>query len=353
MCLITGNKIALVAEKDITVYKELEICYVLSPSNFKWQTPWTYTPVELNQTMYPNSLENIHSEKDGKYAIYGGAIHAHIMINGVTQRVFSSFSRYFKAIIKAGTTYYVHDDFKQIAAKELFITDQIIEKDFQDALTTPDMNQIYRDYLKATFNNPEYCNSEGVFVGFFKLSDGTYANPLEEFNHDKAIGIVGFIHNDTPVVASLTPKLLPWLTDTYIDYEAQSSTTIDNYKKDMEGKKHTFDISHLKEYDPTKFKAIDYCLKYKTDNTEEGDWYLGSIGEMIKLAQNVGIINSAIKYTGVGKTIRLKKNWTSSELEFDDGPYTYQCDMLYGDYSYLKNCKECNKYVRPLTKKIN
>ena len=348
MCTYVGNKIALVAKKDITVYKQLH------QHNDEWITPYQYSQVQLNKIMYPNEVKELHKESGNKYIIEGGAIHAHVKIN----KCFKYNACFkFKAIIKAGTTYYVQDDFYDIAAKELYITNEQVLLNNENELVSPDIKEIYNDYLRAVFNNPEYRNDKGICVGFFKLSDGTYANPLSDFDHSKAIGVVGFLHENKPVVVALDSRKLPWLTkNKELPLVRRSSIEKSKLKTnvescfvndDMDGKKHTFDICNSIFYDQSQLKAINYCITYNTEGTKKGDWYLGSIGEMMKISQNLGIINAAILTSGIGDEISLGTHWTSSETVSNGNHYIWICYMYDCDcnafYQY-----ECAYAVRPL-----
>lgn len=340
MCLYVGNKVALKAKNDIVVYK-----YLTKVGENKWETPYQGTPVKLNSTLIPNEKENVHQPLYNKYKIESGAIHAYVNIGSE-----DTSDTMFKAIIKAGTTYYIQDDFNEVAAKELYITDEVVS----GAVDNSDIISICKDYLQAAFEDKKYTNKNGVKVGFYRLSNGEYADPLSEFDKSKAIGIVAFFDaEDNPVVMSLETKKLPWLTNYSMKNKVYSEITGDNYTTDFDGKKHTYDIKNGEDYNPDKFQAVEYCVNYKTDGTEKGDWYLGATGEMIKVAQNVGIINASIKIAGVGEPLELCWAWTSSERTWDGGSYAWDCDLDDGDCYGGYDRRYYEGEVRPLAAFIN
>ena len=340
MCLYVGNRVALVAKKDITVYK------YLNKNGDSYTTACRETPINLNEVLKPDTeTENPQRECYNKYCIDGGAIHACLTT------IDSGFNCYcVKAIIKAGTTYYVQDDFMQVAAKELFITDEEVT----DNVTTPDMKSICEDYMNAVLQDDKYINKDGVHIGDFCLSNKTYVNPLTAFDHDDAIGIVAYFDdNDNPVVLALDEEYLPWLTQYSMKNKVCSDISGSNTIKDFNGKKHTYDIATSKDYDPEKFKAVAYCTKYKTKGTKEGDWYLGAIGECIKVAQNMGILNASMLYAECGETIKMNWMWSSSEVTWGGSSYAWICNLDDGIcYGYCGD-RDGKDEVRPFSAFIN
>ena len=117
--------------------------------------------------------------------------------------------------------------------------------------------------------------------------------------------------------------------------------------EDFDGYKHTYNIANAKDYKSELFKVIDYCINYKSEGTNKGDWHLGSTGEMIAIAKNLIFINSAIKLVGIGEIMSLYWYWTSSH--FGEG-------QIFGSWCvYLSNSSSYDYYnlgskgqVRPL-----
>ena len=339
MCLYIGKKLPLVAKKDIVVYKYLDV------SDGDYKTPYQDTPVTLNETLVANRVNYLCKELyNGKHSISEGAIHACLSTKREKMGDVA-----LKAIIKKGTTFYVQDDFAEIAATELFITDEEINCD----IDSPDLIDVAKLYIEAARKEKENSNGNGVFVGDFCLSDKTYVSPLSDFNKEDAIGIVAFFDNEgNPVVISLEEAFLPWLTEYSMKNEVCSNIK-DNITDDLDGKKHTYDIAASKDYDPDKFKAVAYCTNYQTKGTEKGDWYLGAIGECIKVAQNMGIINASMLFKGIGDIIGFSCMWSSSERTCYGGSCAWLCYLNDGgcnDYDSNRGLDNC---VRPLSAFIN
>jgi hypothetical protein len=340
MCLYIGKSLPLVAKKDITVYK-----YV-NESDGNYKTPYQDTPVTLNKTLVANRVNYLCKELyNGKHSISEGAIHACLSTKSGKMGYVA-----LKAVIKKGTTFYVQDDFKEIAAKELYITDEVVTV----KVTTPDFNCILEDYLSDVMNDKSFANKDGVKVGYYALSDKTFVSPLSEFDHSKAIGVIAFFDkDDEPVIVSLDEEHLPWLTEYYMKNKVQSDINYDDTVDDFDGRKHTIDIVNSEDYDPEKFKAVAYCSEYKTNGTEKGDWYLGATGEITKVAQNMGIINAAIQYTGVGEPLKFEWMWTSSERTWNGDSCAWDCYLNVGDCNYYYGGRYYDYCVRPLSAFIN
>lgn len=336
MCLYVSNKTALIAKNDITVYKYVE------ERSSGYVTAFCNTKVKTNETLVPDTELEI-MDCCRKYRIEGGAIHACLTT------IDSGFNcTCLKAIIKKGTEYHVQDDFKEIAAKELYITNELVT----EKVTTPDFKSILEDYIAAVMNDESFMNKDGVKVGYYVLSDKTFVSPFEGFDYSKAIGIVAFFDkNDEPVIVSLDEEYLPWITEYSMKNKVCSK--IEDPDDDFDGKKHTYDIVVSKDYDPNKFMAVAYCANYNTNGTEKGDWYLGSVGEMINVAKNVAIINLSIYYTGVGKPLKMKWVWTSSERTGDGCSYAWDCLLSSGRCSGYYGYRNDEAYVRPLYAFIN
>lgn len=340
MCLYIGKNLPLVAEKDIVVYKYVDC------SGNSYKTPYQDTPVTLNETLVADHVNEPCKEAyNGKQSIGAGAIHACL-----TTKDKSMGNVALKAIIKKGTTFYVQDDFTEIAATELFITDEKITSETD----SPDFVYVLKLCIETARKQKENSNGNGVFIGDFCLYDKTYVSPLSDFNKEDAIGIVAYFDNDgNPVVISLEEVRLPWLTKWSMNNEVCSNIEYDSVAKDLDGKKHTYDIAASKDYDPDKFKAVAYCAKYKTKGTKRGDWYLGAIGECIKVAQNMGIINASILFKGVGNIISFSYMWSSSERTWRGDSYAWDCGLNNGGCYGFYDSRDYEDCVRPLSAFIN
>jgi hypothetical protein len=247
--------------------------------------------------------EDIVLNSHHKYIINGGAIHA---CTSSYNDDFFCCNVCLKAYIKEGTEFWVQDDFKEIAARSLYITDEVVEKK-----ETSDIKDIYVSILKSV---EEHKN--GLKVGDFLLADKTYASPLNEFDHSKAIAVVmGFNpEDDSPIHVTLEKMYLPFITQNNYHNSCHSNITSDKIANDFDGYKHTYDIANADDYNAKLFKAIDYCINYSTEGTNKGDWHLGATGELIAIAKNLNFINSAIILAGIGETFNLSWSWTSSQF---------------------------------------
>ena len=340
MCLYIGKNLPLVAEKDIIVYKYVD------GDNGKYRTPYQDTPVTLNKTLVADHVSEPCEEMyNGKHAIGAGAIHACL-----TTKDKDMGSVVLKAIVKAGTKFYVQDDFTEIAATELFITDEEIISE----IDSPDLMDVVKLYIETARKVKENSNSNGIFIGDFCLSNKTYVSPLSDFNQKDVIGVVAYFDGENnPVIISLEEVRLPWLTNSSMNNKVCSNIDSDKKTDDLNGKKHTYDIAASKDYDPDKFKAVAYCTNYQTKGTKEGDWYLGAIGECIKVAQNMGTINASIILKGVGDIITFSYMWSSSEVTWGGSSCAWGCYLDDGHcYNYC-NHRDNKGLVRPFSAFIN
>lgn len=339
MCLYIGKNLPLVAEKDIVVYKYVDADYA-DGDNGKYITPCQDTPVIVNETLVADYVSEPCKEMhNGKHSIGAGAIHACL----TTKEKYMG-SVVLKAIVKAGTKFYVEDDFTEIAATELFITDEKVIPE----IDSPDLMDVVKLYIETARKVKENSNEDGIHIGDFCLSNKTYVSPLSDFNKEDAIGVVSYFDDENnPVIISLEDACLPWLTNSNMNNKTCSN--IDNGEKtnDLNGKKHTYDIAASEDYDPDKFKAVAYCANYQTKGTKKGDWYLGAIGECIKVAQNMGIMNASIILKGIGDIITLSYMWSSSEVMLGGDSFAWGCDLCNGRCYEHFGYRCYNSKVRP------
>ena len=305
MCLCISNKKPLVAKKDIVVYKYVK------EQNGRYVTPYQNYPIQTNKVLSPSHKgEDIVGTNYQKYSIRGGAIHACTASNdsdwveGITC---------LKAIIKKGTEFWVQDDFKQVAARSLYITDEVV---------TDKQNTNIIEFCKMIIDEAP-INKDGIKIGDVLLADKTYASPLGNFDKSKVIGYVAYFNpqDDSPIHVGINTKYLPFVKDRHYDCSCHSDITYDKVENDFDGYKHTYDIANVDDYNADLFKAINYCINYATKGTNKGDWHLGATGEMIAIAKNLIFINTAIMLVGIGETLNLNWSWTSSQ--YYDGTWVY------------------------------
>ena len=315
MCLYIGYKKPFVAKSDITVYK-----YVFK-NDGKYYTACRGYAVNTNEVMKAGKNNEVVLNSYNKYCIEGGVIHACATTfdNGFDYSIY----RCLRAVIRKGTEFYIQDDLKQVAAKELYITDEEV---------TGKENTDITEYLEDAIKNAESGN-DGVKVGYYRLSNGNFVNPFE-YKEGTIIGVVAFFDkNGNPVSIGVNFKELPWMKMPF-NNKVSSDISYDATVEDMDGMKHTKDILNSKDYDPDNFAAVEYCGNYSTEGTKPGDWYLPAIGECVKIAQNVLIINMSLSKAGFA-TFDLSSLWSSSECRGWSGSHAWGCGVDDGN---------CNDY---------
>lgn len=325
MCLYIGYKKPFVAKKDITVYK-----YVIKKWR-KYYTAFLAYPVNTNEVMKDDKNGEVVLNSYNKYCIEGGAIHACTTTfdNGFDDNIC------LKAIIRKGTEFYIQDDLKQVAAKELYITDEEVTDKRSTDLT---------EYLEDAIKNTKSGNDD-VNVGYYLLSNGNFVNPFE-YKEGTIIGVVAFFDkNGNPISIGVNFKKLPWLKRPF-NNKISSDISYDDRVEDMDGMRHTKDILNSKDYDPNNFAAVEYCRNYSTEGTKPGDWYMPAIGECAKIAQNMLIINMSLSKAGLA-TFDLSYLWSSSERGVWSGSYTWICFVGDGGCGYHYDNRESALFVCP------
>ena len=304
MCLYIGYKKPFVAKSDITVYK-----YV-SKNDGKYYTACREYPVTPNEIIKTNKNGDIVLNHQNKYRIEGGAIHACTTTfdNGFDSEIC------LKAIIKKGTEFYIQDDLKEVAARELYITDEKVTGRISTDIT---------EYLEDAIKDVE-SNGNGAKVGYYRLSNGNFVNPFE-YTEGTIIGVVAFFNkNGKPVSIGVNFKRLPWMKMPFKN-EISSDILYGDTVEDMDGMKHTKDIVNSKDYDPDNFAAVEYCNNYFTEGTKPGDWYMPAIGECVKIVQNALIINMSLSKAGFDTIDISYWLWSSSERSGWSDSYAWDC----------------------------
>lgn len=318
MCLYISYNKPFVAKNDITVYKYVHEKYG------KYYTVCRDYEVNINETIKAdNKNDDIVIKTCNKYSIEGGAIYActKSFDNGFDAEIC------LKAIIKKGTQFYIQDDLKEVAAKELYITDEVV---------TGKENTDLSEYLEDIIKNAESNSDNVVRVGYYRLSNGNFVNPFE-YKDGTIIGVVAYFDsNDNPVCIGINFKVLPW-TKSIFRYDNSSNISYNDTVYDMNGMRYTKSILNSKDYNSKNFAAVKYCRNYSTKGTKRGDWYLPAIGECLKIAQNILAINASLSKAGF-ETIDISyRLWSSSEHNDLGGSYTWYCDVLDADCYYYAN----------------
>ena len=266
MCYI-GSKNKFVAEHDIIVYKKL---YEVSEG--KWVTPCRRWPIEFNKVLTPEGVAR--EEKKGfKYEIEEGTISAYTFSTDSESRR----KTLFIAKIPAGTIFWLRDDLKAVAAEKMIITTEHPKPGEKTDLS-------------------EYYHL-GVDV---YLKDGRRAKNDENFRVSEVIGLFAF---DNRVISTKVEKEIFSSCD-LVDPKNKYPYRFKEVEKDMNGYKNTKSLEkYLKDH-----PAIDICKKLGED------WYLPSLGELIKAFSNLLYINLTLRKLNL--PIINKRNvywfWSSS-----------------------------------------
>ena len=340
MCLYTRNEQPMIASRDITCLK-----YVKKIDN-QYYSPCMDTKIPIDQVMvaFPSTPDiyrlGIDYLNHDIYRLNGGAIHAKM----------SESSDYgndcLLAIIPKGTEYWINPWGTEIAAKQVLITSKKGDKSKLDTSFFEDI------LLKA----PEV---NGIRIADYLLKDGTFVHPTKDIAKLNPIGrVVGF-HNDEPLVGALEYMTGEWDTKSYIrSYSNRTKvpkvlqvlskqfTDWNKAIKDFDGKKWTKEISKLKTKD--NHTAFNKCSNYRS--TEEEEWYLPALGEMMAMLDNALYLNAATMITGVGFIIdKSGYYWTSSEF---NKFVSWYCDLRNGPVNCGHDDKDsCNRIVPFLASK--
>ena len=281
MCLYLRDEKPRIAKEDITVLK-----YVNVDDNVI-TTPYQCTNILVNEVMtaFPNKEDikfcDIDLLGNDVYSLGEGAIHAKL--------IKSVFSRYEcrKAIIPAGTEYWVSVRGDEIAARSMIITD--IKWDEGD-------NKVSESVFEEILENAPEVN--GVRIGDYLLENGDYARPRKGLSEDDVVGIVAGFHDGKPLIVALT-----FFIGAYDRlYDSNFGECYNNNKdaiKAFNGRSITKKYREGSRND--RFEAFESCINYRKDKDEE--WYLGAAGEVATMLDNCIYLNAAHQITGLGFVI--------------------------------------------------
>lgn len=309
MCLVPRRKEPMTAKRDIVVMKYLK------SNGERYCTPCQGTTVTLNATMLPNcdipdlrpiGKDHLNTEI---CELYGGVIHA-----GITPNPMGNCCK--KAIIPKGAKYWLDPAGWEIAATELYVTDESINQ--VD-------NSLYYDILE---NAPEI---NGIRIGDYQLETNEFVHPSEEMSTSNVRGIVcGFYEDGTPMVCAL--EILSGVWDNECD--SKIGDYIENREdaiKAFNGKEVT---NKYKKSKKKELKVFEKCIHYREDKNEE--WFLGANGEMTTLLSNAIYLYAAHRITGLGVEIDYE-GWFWSCSEYYSS-YSWGCDLrsygVYCDWDY-------------------
>lgn len=322
MCLYTREIQPRVAKNDITVLKYVTLL------DKGMVSPFLQTWIPANKVMkaFP---ENVNPEYYGKdlmgnntYGISSGAIHAKIEKDS-----FFGNSEKRKAIIPAGTEYWISIDGTEIAARSMIITDIDWDKEG---------NKVSENLFEEILENAPEAN--GIKVGDYLLEDGDYTRPRKGLSKDEVVGIVvGFVGGE-PLIAALDRFTRAFDTQ-YSSQFGEYHTNKDAIQQ-FNGKYITKKYKECKR--EARFEAFETCLKYRSDKDEE--WYYGAAGEVATMINNCIYINAAHHITGLGFTI-THEEWYSACSEYDEqkswfcilssSKVYYSCDYKYYGFKII------------------
>lgn len=329
MCLITKFTEPFVAKKDIVCYK-----YLYAESNGIYETPYMHIVVELGKEIIPKN-ENIEGVKryNNKCFFRGGFIHACL---GYLSPWTNDEMVAVKAMIPKGTEFYICDDCKDICAKKIVLTEEIIPKVPKARMA---IRELFNDYFADLF----VPTQDGVGIGYYRLADGSYLNPkdLTDDLKEEVIGVVGYIHEGKIGVIGLDWEVL-------LCSRFYRMANFSNHKgKDYDGAANTNNVLTHSSYSPNIYPAFYWVNNYETKGTKKGDWYLGAVDEVSDLVtNNLFEVNAAISL--------LDKNHLLDTMEFFDfgtssgsdeclysvnrftgGPELYVSDVEYKIFPFL------------------
>ena len=317
MCLSLREKQPRVAKKDITVLKYVRVC-----DNFI-TSPYRHNKIPVNEVMtaYPKKEEidffGIDLLGNNSYYLSGGAIHAKLIKDGLSEFECR------KAIIPAGTEYWVSVYGDEIAARSMIVTD--INWDTGD-------NKVSESLFEEILENAPEIND--VRIGDYLLENGNYTRPRKGLSEDKVVGIVAGFHEGKPLIIALKYFICA--------YDRLNNSRIEeHYNMSKDAIKAFNGRSITKKYKEGSrcyiFEAFEACINYRKDKDEE--WYFGAAGEVATMINNCIYLNAAHQITGLGFIIGGEWYKSCSECTYED---SFDCRLydsrLFCDWRY--KCKK-------------
>lgn len=333
MCLYTHNTKPLVSDKDITVFKLLQKRkgdgFITTPYRFKEAKLGSMLKAEGE---IPSLPEDYSMNKVGE-----GVIHAALRMCDLRPFMQRNDRERFavKAVIKAGTPFFVDFSLNSIAASEMYLTEEtVLEGDaIIGKVLSETRGQLYEIMMGQDFMTGE----NGVRVGDVLLSGKTFARVEDVKYGKKVIGVVGFIRPDgKPQVVACNYTDCLWEEKPWLPHMALTegiSADISTAAKDFDGYGHCRKaFEKMANFERYGNSAVGYCLRYRTAGTKEGDWYLPSVGEMLQTARNKMFINKTLdklqhknQFTEIIMLTDCRHYFTSSETS---EPRVYSCSLV-------------------------
>ena len=322
MCLITTEPYYRIAKEDISVIK-----YVIRSDGII-KTPYTKIEIPINKIMKASS-EKEEAEflikdilNNDMYSISEGAIHAKLIVDNFPHMPFELR----KAIIPAGTKYWISSNGTEIAAKEMIVTNQVFVKEIDRS-----SENIFKEILS---NAPKF---NGIRVGDYLLENGEYVKPQKNLSKNDIVGIVVGFSNKKPLIAALS------------SFTCNSKTPITRYYNtiDMSDIFNGKEITGLNTKEKNnKLEAFEICTNYRKEKGE--NWYFGAIGEVLTMLNNIKYINAANQITGI--EFNILNSWICSCSKFKYNN-VWCCSHSYGVlYTYITNTNTHLKLIPFLDK---
>ena len=323
MCLYLRDKKPRVAKEDITVLKYVKV------SDKFITSPLQKTVIHANEvlTAFPDKEDICSFGKDlfgnDTYSLNGGAIHAKLIKGGF------SGCECRKAIIPAGTDYWVSVRADEIAARSMIITD--VDWDEGDNRVS---DIIFEDILE----NAQEVN--GVRIGDYLLENGTYTRPRKGLTEDEVVGIVAGFHEREPIIAALTyfvgafDKMFNSSFGFFYGYD-------DVVIKRFNGRYITEEYK-VGDKRNNRFEAFEACINYRKDKDEK--WYLGAAGEVATMLDNCIYLNAAHHITSLG--FLIGNEWYNSCSE-KNCEYSWRCSVPCNRVSCYSGYKRCQRRTVP------
>ena len=315
MCLSLRDKQPRVAKKDITVLKYVRVC-----DNFI-TSPYQHTKIPVNEVMTASPKKEeidffgVDLLGNNSYYLSGGAIHAKLIKDGLSEFECR------KAIIPAGTEYWVNIHGDGIAARSMIITD--INWDNGD-------NKVSEIIFEEILENAPEVN--GIRIGDYLLENGDYTRPQKGLSEDNVVGIVAGFHEGEPLIVALKSFVGVY----NMLYYSQFGEFYNVNKEPIKAFNGRSITKKYKEGDRNNvFQAFEACINYRKDKDEE--WYFGALGEVATMINNCIYLNAAHQITGLGFIIGDELYCSCSESGYDGswGCYLYGSKVLHGLYCKL------------------
>ena len=315
MCLSLREKQPRVAKEDITVLKYVRVC-----DNFI-TSPYQHTKIPVNEVMTASPKKEeinffgVDLLGNNSYCLSGGAIHAKLIKDGLSEFECR------KAIIPAGTEYWVNIHGDGIAARSMIITD--INWDNGD-------NKVSEIIFEEILENAPEVN--GIRIGDYLLENGGYTRPQKGLSEDKVVGIVAGFHEGEPLIVAL--KSFVGVYD--MSYHSKIGEFYNSNKNPIKAFNGRSITKKYKEGDRNNvFNAFENCINYRKDKDEE--WYFPAAGEVATVINNCIYLNAAHQITGLGFIIGDELYCSCSESGYDGswGCYLYGSKVLHGLYCKL------------------